>query len=455
MASASVLSHEAAKGRASWLQGWGLPPVVTAPFMLFVMFIIALLYDPGALVSILAALMMISPLWLPVILGRVFIIWWVTYVRYAFWFQQENTLLEIQLPPEVEKSPLALDLFLSTLWNSGGEATFINRLLNGRFRMVWSLEIASNEGRVSFYIHTRKSQKDIIEARLYGQFPEAKIMEVDDYVSKVPFNLKEYSLWGCEFKKSTPDALPIKTYIDYKLDKDTKEEYKIDPISNVVEFLGQIGKGEYLWMQIVLKARKKDEWYGFYKATDDFKGPATEDIKKTMEAAAQRFGVADVASPQKMMMSLMTEGERRRVDAIERSLSKLIFECGIRVLYLGKKENFKVSNIGGVITIFNSFRSLEQTREYNALGPTRGLIGYDYPWQDFHGILQDGQRRRLFFRYKHRAFFYVPYSQTPVFLNTEELATLWHFPGSIVKTPGLTRVPSRRAEAPLNLPTMQ
>ena len=37
-------------------------------------------------------------------------------------------------------------------------------------------------------------------------------------------------------------------------------------------------------------------------------------------------------------------------------------------------------------------------------------------------------------------------------LNTEELATIFHFPGQIIKVPGLERVESKEASPPTNLP---
>ena len=38
-------------------------------------------------------------------------------------------------------------------------------------------------------------------------------------------------------------------------------------------------------------------------------------------------------------------------------------------------------------------------------------------------------------------------------LNTEEIATLWHFPGQILKVPTLERIESKEASPPTNLPT--
>ena len=38
-------------------------------------------------------------------------------------------------------------------------------------------------------------------------------------------------------------------------------------------------------------------------------------------------------------------------------------------------------------------------------------------------------------------------------LNVEELATIWHFPGQILKVPTLERIESKEAAPPTNLPT--
>ena len=40
----------------------------------------------------------------------------------------------------------------------------------------------------------------------------------------------------------------------------------------------------------------------------------------------------------------------------------------------------------------------------------------------------------------------------PLIINSEELATMFHFPGPVAGTPALERVPSKKAEAPSNLP---
>ena len=72
-------------------------------------------------------------------------------------------------------------------------------------------------------------------------------------------------------------------------------------------------------------------------------------------------------------------------------------------------------------------------------------------------IRVSGKKRDLLHAYKLRSFFELPYKNfgglKPFILTTEELATIFHFPSGIVsQTPTLTRVPSKKSEAPSNLP---
>ena len=299
--------------------------------------------------------------------------------------------------------------------------------------------------------------RNAVETRLYGQFPEAKIMEVPDYTRAIPFNLEEYDITGTEYAKSptVSQATPIKTYIDYELNKDTDTpETKIEPMTHLLELFGTMGKDEYMWLQIIMKARKKDEWYGFYKSSDFWTESAKAEIEKIMAGAAKRAEAVLKKSEivEGNVNALLTESEKKHIEAIERSLGKIVFECGIRSVYVGKKEQYKGVNNTGLVRLFDAYR----TGDLNSLGiaGSRGVFSLDYPWQDWANIRRSEMKKKLWFFYQNRAYFYVPYDQVPVFMTVEELASLWHFPSSVVQTPGLARVQSKRAEAPANLPIL-
>ena len=454
-------THDGAEHVRKWIQGWKVEPIVAMPVVFVFLVWVVYSADPVALEAQLAFMVALSPLWLPIALLTMFWHQWMHYIRFRFWFSPVNTpvVLEITLPPEVEKSPLAMEIFLVSLHQGGGETTFLHRVWRGQLRMVSALEIASNHGQVRYYIHTRAGWRNILESRLYGQFPEAQVREVEDYTRDIPTNLEGYSLWGTEYEKGEADALPIKTYQEFGLDKNTDTpEVQTDPISQMLELMGSIGPDEHLWLQFVIRARKKDEWYGFYLNSDRYVDGAKKLIADITRGAVDRATelVGDDAEKKKVGArgaTLMSEMERRKVESIERSMSKLLFEVGIRAIYVAKNNAFKGVNISNVVTLFAPYRGVG--KQTNSLSVTRGQSIFDYPWQDFNGIRENIIRRNLIFHYKHRAYFGVPYDQVPVFMTTEELATLWHFPSSAIRTPALNRVPAKVSEAPLNLPTAQ
>lgn len=448
-----MLLHDTAHHANSWLDGWHIETTVVALVGFLIFSITAYAADPDAVIAAIVALVTLSPLWLPIALFFVFWKVWMHYLRFAFWFRQPMTLLHVELPPEVAKSPLAMELVLTGLWNKGGETTFIQRIWKGQFRAITTLELVSNEGRIGFYIHLRKGWKEFMEARIYGQFPEARITEVDDYVDAVPYDPEHYDLWGTEYQKSgdLAEAVPIKVYKEWEMDKnpDTPET-KVDPLTNIFEFLATVKSDEYVWIQIVMKARKKDEWYGFYKG-DHFKDDAKAQIKKITEGAIKRGQELTADPDEKKKIGsrgamLLTGGEKYMVEAIENSTSKPVFDCGFRGLYIVKKGKFDITRINNLVCFWDPFRGM------NSLGVTRGKSIFDYPWQDWNNIRSTMISRKMFFWYKHRAYFYVPYDQKEVCMTVEELASIWHFPNSEVRTPALQRVPSRRAPAPANLP---
>lgn len=56
-------------------------------------------------------------------------------------------------------------------------------------------------------------------------------------------------------------------------------------------------------------------------------------------------------------------------------------------------------------------------------------------------------KKRYYYRSDAKSF-----ADTPKIMSVEELATIFHIPGTSVVTPTLTRVESTRKEAPANLP---
>jgi hypothetical protein len=387
----------------------------------------------------------------PIFIIRSFWKSWVAYVRAAFFAKQKYSVLELRIPKGITKSPLAMEVFITSLFQPGGEGDLIGKYWDGSVRSWFSLELVSIDGGVRFFIWTKEKFKDMVETQLYSQFPDIEISDVSDkdYARAVSFDPDNYQYWGCEFVKSGPSHVPIKTYTAYKLHEDPKEEFKIDPITPVIEFLGSLRKGEQAWIQICIRAHGKDRpkpktW--FEKV--DWKHEANEDLKKRMKRDI-KIDKEKPVNPNTMQLS---KGEKEAVDAIEQNLSKIPFDCGIRAIYLAKTSAFRSSTIAGLSGSFRQYGA----QNLNGFKASK-VPGMKYPWQDRSGKKVLSQKKSLLAKYKARAFFYeqfIPtgYGGAPFVMTTEELATVYHFPGDVSKTPTLSRITAKKAEPPANLP---
>src|SRR3989344_4214570 len=95
-------------------------------------------------------------------------------------------LLAIDIPKANEQSPKAVEHIFAHL--AGGLSSFTKKELywEGKFLPTFSLEIVSIEGYVQFFIRTQSKYRDLVEAAVYAQYPEAEITEVEDYTTSVP-----------------------------------------------------------------------------------------------------------------------------------------------------------------------------------------------------------------------------------------------------------------------------
>lgn len=382
--------------------------------------------------------------WLPIILGAIFWDMWIKYLRLRTILNIDWVMLEISVPKEVLKTPLAMEVVLNAFYQPG-EGEWHEKYVTGKVKDWFSLELVSLGGAVKFFIRAPKAYKTIVESQLYSQYPNIEVREVPDYTRAVDYRGKEgeWGMWSADFILAGPDPLPIKTYVDYGLDKPgLEEEYKVDPIVSTLEFLGSIKKDEQVWIQILVtgtgkRYAKPGTWFG----KRDWKDEGKELIEEIIKKARKRSGKSENAPV------MLTEVEQNTIKAIDRSLSKLGFDCGIRAVYLAKGGAFSGSTIKGLIGAFRHYNS----NNLNGFRPARGTK-FDHPWQDWKEIRVTKKKKEQFSAYKRRSYFYVPYPRKPFILNLEELATIYHFPGGVAQTPTFGRVSSRKGEPPPNLP---
>ena len=282
---------------------------------------------------------------------------YISYIQERFINKLEWSLINVRLPREVLRSPEAMELVLNSMHQGGGIATWYHRLVKGAVLLWFSLEIVSIEGNIYFFIHIPKKFKDLVESQIYAQYPQAEISEVEDYVKGIPLFTPEgdWNVFGGEFVLTKDDPYPIKTYIDYGLDKAVgkKEEEKIDPLTLQLEYMGSIGPGEQIWTQILVRKagkRFKDpsSRFGFKKR--DWISEGKDLSKKLLED----YGVENSEGKD---MGRMTAAQKFTLEAVERSINKIGFDCGVRSIYIAKKDVFNYSRLPGLFGMYRPYGS--------------------------------------------------------------------------------------------------
>ena len=398
----------------------------------------------------------LSPVFAAVFLGIVFWEVWIRYVQLSNFLSLKYTVLELRLPRDTFKSPLAMETVLHSIHNTADGSHYV-RFWNGETRPWYSFEIISIEGQVKFLIWTEDRRKNNLKSALYSQYPGIEIYEIEDYAKDFQFDPKVWKIWAAEFEftqKENPNAYPIKTYVDYGLDKDPKEEFKVDPLVHMLEWLGSLRPNEQAWFQFVVRAHKKEQRKAghLWKATDVWKDEASAVVNKIL-IRDPKTKVAGELNPDTGYSKLPTisKGEQSIVESIERKLQKLPFDVCVRGAYIAKRTIFDTPfGIGGIISSMKQFN----TEHLNGFKPNgkKWIAQFDYPWQDYKNTRRNYLSRRFLMAYRRRSAFYPPYKTKSLVLNTEELATIYHLPGAVAGVPTLQRVPSKKGEAPTNLP---
>jgi hypothetical protein len=425
------------------------------------------------------------PFIIAIILGYLAFKVWLHYIRQDFISGIEWILLEVVPPRDVERSPEAMELFLTNglyHWsNKGGREEF----WQGAVWFWFSLEIVSIEGQVHFYIRIPSRLRSLVETQMYAQYPQAQVKLVDDYTLAVD-HFSPHSAWkgwGCEWKLIKPEAYPIKTYKDFGLDENPDEEFKIDPIAPVIEFFGSLGKGEQAWTQIVITPAKKTwktpgTWFG----THDWVVESREQILKMLKPYTR---VQKGLDERTALEIRPPDHLKNALKAMNEKTGKLGFEVGMRTMYITRKEDWNMNNRRNIRLIFRQYAKPDcneiwrfNSTQGDALGS--GILGlspaqvevlanrmlHEYRERGFyhlpmrHHLLSETAFHNMMpipilqqiFMWIVKMFFLPYFHHQTYVLNVEEIATLWHFPGQILKVPTLERIESKEASPPPNLP---
>ena len=257
-----------------------------------------------------------------------------------------------------------------------------------------SFEIVAKPEDIRFYVWAPKKLKDLIEKQINGAYSDAEVTEVDEYNIFTNDGKVAYK----SFQLGKANFYPIKTFKDLAT----------DPMSAITSDLAKMGPGEAVAIQIVISPAESD----WQKEGSHF----ISDTKKRE------------SDPEKAKFSMPA----KTLESVESKIAKPGFETSVRIVAIAPDEASAKSHVANISTSFSQFAG-----ELNSLKSRK--------------IHQKGAFMEDFL-YRYQPMFNVFGNHTSI-LNSEELATVFHFPNKQITTPHIFWLNAKTAPAPSQIPT--
>ncbi len=329
------------------------------------------------------------------------------------------TLLAIDMPRYVKQTPKAVEQMFAHLAGILESPTLKDKIWDG-FKQPWySLEIVSLNGYIQFLIWTKSNLVQLVETAVQAQYPEAEIIEVEDYVQEDMLNYpnNKYNVWVAEFALDKDFVYPIRTYNEFEHKISEREAVLKDPMSAFLESLSKISDGEQMWFQIIIKP-KDNSW----------KEKVIAEIKKIIAQAGPSGSDSNT--------QYLTPGQLKLVEDMEKKISKIGYEVKMRGVYIAEKNVFNPDR--GVKALVGSINQFSIPTSNSIVVKNSVNLNKDYK-----------KKETLLKGYKKRS---LSIGTETFLLNIEELATIWHFPMSSVKTQLIKKTENKNYDIPMSLP---
>jgi hypothetical protein len=348
------------------------------------------------------------------------------------------TVLQISVSRKVEKQSQDSDRksqeeFISVMEQlfaslSSIREEMLKKLIYGPFYLSFEIATPVDSKEIFFYVSVPRKFQSIIEKQIYSFYQDAEIKKIDDYNIFVPnggFAASYMSL-------SRKHIFPVKTY----------KQLETDPLLSITSALSKIPIGKGAALQVIVKPAGntwKDESKRAAKAMQKGKGFNGQTESSLAVKIFKEFaGIvlapnAEKAEKQKQEEAQikLTPEQEETIKAVESKAAKIGFEVNVRLVTSAptkeEAENL-LKELENSFTQFNapnlnSFKVVESF--FNKAGFLNKTV-YNFIFRNFE------KKRKMI-------------------LNTEELASLFHFPIITTETPQVKWLKAKQAPPPANI----
>ena len=325
---------------------------------------------------------------------------------------------------------------------------------------IVSFEIGNVNDKICFYVRSDEKHARLIESQVYAQYPDSGIEEIDANIFAPSKDEKVHTVL---LKLSAPEIFPIKRHPQFD---DLLNRVTIDPLSSItstlshyphpgmrghisivlrpygmryrrraLKFLPLLSKGfakKWLWYRILFtRVHLARGWKRPFLLPLDILMGGFRSVFHGIDVTNAIGAMSDTAmyseDPRDAELSLSSKTHDREDDlqGAQDKANRLLFETTIRISVIANKEHnaeadTKLKEIAGSFRQFSLPHSNSFAEYKTSSGPE----------------LNTGLSKPSFL------------------MGHEELATIWHLPTILVKTPSIDWVTNRQLEPPNELPLL-
>ncbi len=285
----------------------------------------------------------------------------------------------------------------------------------------FSFEIVASHNKIAFYVVAPFSNLRYIEQQIQAYYPEAVVEEVEDYN---PFSMTG-QIAAASLRTTRGFFFPIKTY----------QKMEVDPLNSIINTLSKLSKDESLAIQYLVRSAHKS-WHRRARR-----------VVASIHKRNSVIGGVRASTPLGMIADLFVVGSNakknkennaaRKLSAIEEETVKTIeqknlktgLDVNLRIIACAKTKEDAGRYLENIVSTFSEYNNFTYGNNFsraNKKSPEK--IVQDFIYRHFH-------------------------ERNSFLLNSEELASIYHFPLRGTETPNIMWLSSKIAPAPANIPT--
>jgi hypothetical protein len=292
----------------------------------------------------------------------------------------------------------------------------------------FTFEIVANHKTISFYIVAPRAMSRYVEQQIEAYYPTALVEKVSDYNIFTPHS----SVLGWNFRAKRHFVFPFKSY----------KKMESDPLNSLLNAMSKLDESDSIVMQFVVRS-----------AMPNWHKKSSEVVKKAIETNSMSQALASLrknpitlllgeifnsAKPQNdndhlKPVKKLTALEEETLKLIEEKNSKSGLDVNVRTIVSAESRAKALLCLENIKNALSEYNYYEYGNSFSNSIPKLFLQPFFQ-----HRLIKDYIYRR--FNEKYR-----------LLLNTEEMASLFHFPLKDAETPNIEWLTAKHASAPSNI----